>query len=478
MAEARRWPGIDGMDLVPDVTAGQRFDWDETTWSLASRLRRTGRAAPQGRGHRLRRQAQHPAPARRAGCAVTVVPATASAEDIMALSPTACSCPTAPATRRRPASMRRRSSASIIDQQRADLRHLPRPPDAGAGARRQDGEDASGPPRRQPPGEGPHHRQGRDRLDEPRLRGRSRDAAGRRAARRTSRCSTARTAASRSPTARRSRCSIIPRPRRARTTATPCSAASSASWKPSAPSATAQPETRPRGYSLLRKPPKAMRPSGQGPCPEVRIDVAGLSRIEEGHAPGLGQVSTSRHRARRDRCGWRPAAPERQGTRPERREGRIDGVDLAQGRLALAAPPEGARDRSECPCAGRMGQGQHAEAMGHGHDRAARTPRPSRSAVAIQRSKLRLVPIGLFNPTAVGSLACQRLCQWSGPEPPSPGIITMSASRLRMHSSEPDGRGRHCLDPPPGQRPAYDGRSAARVSLSSFPSCIKPKPPS
>jgi GMP synthase-like glutamine amidotransferase len=35
-------------------------------------------------------------------------------------------------------------------------------------------EDASGPPRRQPSGEGPHHRQGRDHLDEPRLRGRPR----------------------------------------------------------------------------------------------------------------------------------------------------------------------------------------------------------------------------------------------------------------------------------------------------------------
>src|SRR5262249_22504541 len=30
--EARDWPGLVGMDLVPMVTSGQRFDWDETPW--------------------------------------------------------------------------------------------------------------------------------------------------------------------------------------------------------------------------------------------------------------------------------------------------------------------------------------------------------------------------------------------------------------------------------------------------------------
>ena len=28
--EAREWPGLDGMDLVPEVTAGQSYTWDET----------------------------------------------------------------------------------------------------------------------------------------------------------------------------------------------------------------------------------------------------------------------------------------------------------------------------------------------------------------------------------------------------------------------------------------------------------------
>src|SRR5712691_6194414 len=30
--EAREWPGLVGMDLVPMVTTAQRYDWDETPW--------------------------------------------------------------------------------------------------------------------------------------------------------------------------------------------------------------------------------------------------------------------------------------------------------------------------------------------------------------------------------------------------------------------------------------------------------------
>lgn len=87
LAEARRWPGIDGMDLVPEVTAGERFDWDETTWRLDRGFGR--QEAPARRvvaidygikRNILRLLAE-------TGCAVTVVPATASVEEIMALEP-------------------------------------------------------------------------------------------------------------------------------------------------------------------------------------------------------------------------------------------------------------------------------------------------------------------------------------------------------------------------------------------------------
>ena len=87
LAQARAWPGIDGMDLVPDVTAAQRFDWDETTWTLENGFgRQTGPsrrvvAVDYGVKRNILRLLAE------AGCAVTVVPATASAEDIMALDP-------------------------------------------------------------------------------------------------------------------------------------------------------------------------------------------------------------------------------------------------------------------------------------------------------------------------------------------------------------------------------------------------------
>jgi carbamoyl-phosphate synthase small subunit len=86
-AEAAAWPGIDGMDLVPGVTSAQRYDWDETSWTL-------------GKGYGRRSKAKYKVVAidygikrnilrllSDSGCAVTVVPATASANDILAMAP-------------------------------------------------------------------------------------------------------------------------------------------------------------------------------------------------------------------------------------------------------------------------------------------------------------------------------------------------------------------------------------------------------
>ncbi len=86
-AEARAWPGLEGMDLVPGVTSPQRFDWDETTWTW-----------PAGYGHQTSPRYHVVAVdygvkrnilrlLARAGCKVTVVPSTTSAEDILALKP-------------------------------------------------------------------------------------------------------------------------------------------------------------------------------------------------------------------------------------------------------------------------------------------------------------------------------------------------------------------------------------------------------
>ena len=90
--EAREWPGLVGMDLVPMVTAGQRFTWNETPWQWNA-----------GYGSQDGAQSEEPKfnvvaidyGIKRnilrllagTGCAVTVVPATTSAQDIMDLAP-------------------------------------------------------------------------------------------------------------------------------------------------------------------------------------------------------------------------------------------------------------------------------------------------------------------------------------------------------------------------------------------------------
>jgi carbamoyl-phosphate synthase small subunit len=85
--EAREWPGLVGMDLVPMVTSAQRFDWDETPWQWGKGYGR--QQAPEFRvvaidygikRNILRQLAE-------AGAKVTVVPATTSAEDILAMKP-------------------------------------------------------------------------------------------------------------------------------------------------------------------------------------------------------------------------------------------------------------------------------------------------------------------------------------------------------------------------------------------------------
>jgi carbamoyl-phosphate synthase small subunit len=87
IAEAAAWPGIYGMDLVPGVTSAQRYDWDETSWTLENGYGRRSDetykvvAIDYGVKRNILRLLSD------CGCAVTVVPATASVEDIMALKP-------------------------------------------------------------------------------------------------------------------------------------------------------------------------------------------------------------------------------------------------------------------------------------------------------------------------------------------------------------------------------------------------------
>ena len=87
IARARAWPGLVGMDLAKTVSCTQSYGWDETIW-----------AWPQGFGRQTAPKHHVVAVdygAKRnilrclaaAGCRVTVVPASATAEDILAHNP-------------------------------------------------------------------------------------------------------------------------------------------------------------------------------------------------------------------------------------------------------------------------------------------------------------------------------------------------------------------------------------------------------
>ncbi len=86
-AEAKAWPGLDGMDLVPDVTTGQSYSWDEERWVWDKGYARNEKpefhvvAIDYGLKRNILRCLAS------AGCKVTVLPATATADDVMARKP-------------------------------------------------------------------------------------------------------------------------------------------------------------------------------------------------------------------------------------------------------------------------------------------------------------------------------------------------------------------------------------------------------
>ena len=84
---ARAWPGLDGMDLARDATCAKPYEWTEGAWSIGGgyatqdKARYHVVAVDYGAKRNILRCLAA------AGCRVTVVPATASAADIMALNP-------------------------------------------------------------------------------------------------------------------------------------------------------------------------------------------------------------------------------------------------------------------------------------------------------------------------------------------------------------------------------------------------------
>src|SRR5579883_3491634 len=83
VAKARDWPGLEGMDLAQEVTCRQTYTWDETAWRAGQGYGRLSTprfhvvAVDYGaKRNILRMLASH-------GCRVTIVPATATADDIL-----------------------------------------------------------------------------------------------------------------------------------------------------------------------------------------------------------------------------------------------------------------------------------------------------------------------------------------------------------------------------------------------------------
>ena len=87
VARAKAWPGLEGMDLAKEVSCRQTYSWDETTWVL-------------GQGYGRQQAPRHHVVAvdfgakrnilrclAAGGCRVTVVPATATAEEVLAHRP-------------------------------------------------------------------------------------------------------------------------------------------------------------------------------------------------------------------------------------------------------------------------------------------------------------------------------------------------------------------------------------------------------
>jgi carbamoyl-phosphate synthase small subunit len=86
-AEAKGWSGLLGLDLVPDVTSGQSYSWDETRWVWGEGYGRNESpdfhvvAIDYGLKRNILRCLAS------AGCKVTVVPAKTSAEEILERKP-------------------------------------------------------------------------------------------------------------------------------------------------------------------------------------------------------------------------------------------------------------------------------------------------------------------------------------------------------------------------------------------------------
>ncbi|MCB9988830.1 MAG: glutamine-hydrolyzing carbamoyl-phosphate synthase small subunit [Rhodospirillales bacterium] len=85
--EANNWPGLDGMDLAKDVTCAAPYEWTESEWALETGYGTQDKPACHVVAMDFGAKLNILRCLATAGCKVTVVPATTTADEILALKP-------------------------------------------------------------------------------------------------------------------------------------------------------------------------------------------------------------------------------------------------------------------------------------------------------------------------------------------------------------------------------------------------------
>ena len=84
---AREWPGLEGMDLAKDVSTRESYEWNTARWKLGAGYKQADAAKFRVVAVDYGAKTNILCCLASAGCAVTVVPATATADDILRHSP-------------------------------------------------------------------------------------------------------------------------------------------------------------------------------------------------------------------------------------------------------------------------------------------------------------------------------------------------------------------------------------------------------
>tara|TARA_R110001583_G_scaffold17679_2_gene71425 strand:+ start:260955 stop:262229 length:1275 start_codon:yes stop_codon:yes gene_type:complete len=87
IAKANEWPGLEGMDLAKELSCTEGYEWDETLWSIKGGYGKLGNAKHHvvAIDYGIKRNILRNLAALE--CKVSVVPATTSAEEILAMQP-------------------------------------------------------------------------------------------------------------------------------------------------------------------------------------------------------------------------------------------------------------------------------------------------------------------------------------------------------------------------------------------------------